>query len=69
MASLDEKQWARIRNQRAENMLECELWRVVNEFKDKKATKCESKLTRIDILHVLCGMAARVAVEMQWGNK
>jgi len=69
MTSIDEKQWARIRNQRAEVMLELELRRVINEFKDKKATKTESKLSRIDVLHVLCGMAAGVAVEMQWGNK
>lgn len=50
-------------------MLESELWRVINEYKQKKATKTEAKLNRIDILHVLCGMAARVAVEMQWGNE
>lgn len=60
---------SRIRTRRAECMLESELWRVVNEMKNKKATKCESKLTRIDILHVLCSMAARVAVEIKWGNK
>lgn len=69
MASTDNKALAHIKNHRAEIMLESELWRVINEYKNKKATKTESKLTRIDILHVLCGMAARVAVEIQWGNK
>lgn len=59
----------RIRAQRAECQLEAALWEVINEYKDKKATKCEAKLDRTDILHVLCGMSARVAAELQWGKK
>ena len=58
-----------IRLKRAECKLEIALWEVINNYRNKKATKCESKLSRKDILHVLCDMSARVAVELQWGNK
>jgi hypothetical protein len=58
-----------IRKQRAECMLESDLWEVVNQHHRKKATRSETRLDRKDILRVLASMSARVANEISWGKK
>jgi hypothetical protein len=54
-----------ISQQRAEDMLELELWEVINRYFNRKATDSECKLTRVSILKMLCKMCARIALELQ----
>jgi hypothetical protein len=55
----------RVRQCRAEIMLEQDLWEVVNKHTHKKAAKCEAKIDRLAILCVLGKMTTRVAEELQ----
>ncbi len=55
----------RVREQRAECMLEIDLWEAVNKNFQKRPTKCEAKLNRLQIISVLSHMIARVSAELQ----
>lgn len=59
----------RIREHRAEIIMESDLWDVINKHVGKRATKCEAKLNRLNVIGVLAGMIGRVNHEVQQGHK
>ena len=55
----------RIREQRADTILENELWDFICAERKKSASKTEAKLTRASVIYVLSRMISRLAAESQ----
>lgn len=55
----------RIRERRADIILENELWDFICGERKKSASKTEAKLTRASVIYVLSRMISRLAAESQ----
>ena len=55
----------RIRERRADIILENELWDFICAERKKSASKTEAKLTRASVIYVLSRMISRLAAESQ----